>query len=170
MSSTLASLRERNEAGANPPEAGLFVIYNFPDRDCSAKASDGELHLDENGLERYKTEYIDPIVELAKEYSDIRLIFVYGIVHVLFFYESSCENYLQIPSLEPDGLANLITNMEVEKCAGAADAYIESTVYALGELDLENVAIYIDGAHSGWTGCMLPPNTLALVEKLANVP
>lgn len=78
MSSTLASLRERNDAGADPPEAGLFVIYNFPDRDCSAKASDGELHLNENGLERYKTEYIDPIVELAKEYSDIRMIFVYG--------------------------------------------------------------------------------------------
>ena len=82
MSSTLASIRERNEAGANPPEAGLFVIYNFPNRDCSAKASDGELHLDEDGLERYKTEFIDPIVELAKEYSDVRMIFVYGIVAV----------------------------------------------------------------------------------------
>ncbi|KAL2114653.1 hypothetical protein VUR80DRAFT_2633 [Thermomyces stellatus] len=130
MSSTLASLRERNDAGADPPEAGLFVIYNFPDRDCSAKASDGELHLNENGLERYKTEYIDPIVELAKEYSDIRMIFVY----------------------EPDGIANLVTNMGVEKCAEAADAYVEATVYALGQLDLENVAIYIDAGHAGWLG------------------
>lgn len=78
MASTLASIRERNQAGANPPEAGLFVIYNFPDRDCSAKASDGELHLDENGLERYRTEYIDPIVELVKEYSDVRMVFVHG--------------------------------------------------------------------------------------------
>lgn len=43
--------------------------------------------------------------------------------------------------------------MEVEKCAGAADAYTESTIYALGELDHENVAIYVDGAHAGWTGC-----------------
>ena len=54
--------------------------------------------------------------------------------------------------LEPDGLANLITNMEVEKCAEAADAYTESTVYALSELDLENVAIYIDAGHTGWLG------------------
>lgn len=79
MSSTLAALREKNKAGADPPEAGMFVIYNFPDRDCSAKASDGELHLDDNGLEKYKTGYIDPIVQLVKEYSDIRMIFIYGI-------------------------------------------------------------------------------------------
>lgn len=86
MASTLESIRERNQAGANPPEAGLFVIYNFPDRDCSAKASDGELHLDENGLERYRTEYIDPIVELVKEYSDIRMIFVYGNLSLGLFF------------------------------------------------------------------------------------
>lgn len=154
MSTTLASLRERNEAGANPPEAGLFVIYNFPNRDCSAKASDGELHLDEDGLERYKTEYIDPIVELAKEYSDTRLIFVYGNGSSVFFSRIRGLEHLLIWALEPDGLANLITNMEVEKCAEAADAYIESTTYAISELDLENVAIYIDAGHSGWLGCM----------------
>ena len=78
MSSTLAALREKNEAGANPPEAGMFVVYNFPDRDCSAKSSDGELHLDDNGLERYQTEYIDPIAELIKEYSDVRIVLIYG--------------------------------------------------------------------------------------------
>ena len=105
-------------------------LYNFPDRDCSAKASDGELHLDDNGLERYQTEYIDPIVELVKEYSDVRMIFIY----------------------EPDGLANLITNMSMEKCANAADAYTESTIYTLGQLDFENVAIYLDAAHAGWLG------------------
>jgi cellulose 1,4-beta-cellobiosidase len=54
------------------------VLYNFPDRDCSAKASDGELKIAEGGVEKYKTEYIDPVVRLAKEYSDVRMIFVYG--------------------------------------------------------------------------------------------
>ena len=78
MSATLAEIREANNAGADPPYAGLFVLYNFPDRDCSAKASDGELHLDEDGLERYRTEYIDPVAELVKEYDDVRIIFVYG--------------------------------------------------------------------------------------------
>lgn len=53
-------------------------MYNFPDRDCSARASDGELDLEEDGLNRYKTEYIDPIAELIKEFSDIRTIIAYG--------------------------------------------------------------------------------------------
>ena len=158
MASTLASIRERNQAGANPPEAGLFVIYNFPDRDCSAKASDGELHLDENGLERYKTEYIDPIVELVKEYSDIRMIFIHGNHSPGSIFELSLAFWTITKSChvsaEPDGLANLITNMGVEKCAGAADAYTESTIYALSELDHENVAIYMDLAHAGWLGCI----------------
>lgn len=73
-----------------------------------------------------------------------------------YFFIASCFGTITKschPFVEPDGLANLITNMEVEKCAGAADAYTESTIYALGELDHENVAIYVDGAHAGWTGC-----------------
>ena len=31
--------------------------------------------------------------------------------------------------LEPDSLGNLVTNMSVEKCAKAADAYREATSY-----------------------------------------
>lgn len=49
--------------------------------------------------------------------------------------------------------------MGVEKCAEAADAYVEATVYALGQLDLENVAIYIDAGHAGWLGCKYSPNS-----------
>lgn len=78
MSSTLAEIRAANEAGASPPNAGTFVIYNFPDRDCSASASAGELVIAEGGVEAYKSEYIDPIVELVKEYADVRIIFVFG--------------------------------------------------------------------------------------------
>ena len=78
MSSTLAEIRAANEAGASPPNAGTFVIYNFPDRDCSALASAGELVIAEGGVEAYKSEYIDPIVELVKEYADVRIIFVFG--------------------------------------------------------------------------------------------
>jgi cellulose 1,4-beta-cellobiosidase len=35
-----------------------LVVYNLPDRDCSAKASDGEFHLSDDGLNKYK-KYID---------------------------------------------------------------------------------------------------------------
>ncbi|WYZ44595.1 hypothetical protein EsH8_VII_001031 [Colletotrichum jinshuiense] len=130
MNSTLAEIRKLNQEGANPPYAGTYVIYNLPDRDCSAKASAGELVIADGGVEKYKKEYIDPIAALAKEYSDVRQVFVY----------------------EPDGLANLITNLGVEKCANAAAAYKEGTDYAFKTLNLENVAIYVDAGHAGWLG------------------
>lgn len=51
-------------------------------------------------------------------------------------------------SLEPDSLANLVTNMAVSKCAGAHDAYLECTDYAVTQLNLANVAMYLDaGMH-----------------------
>lgn len=78
MNSTLHEIREANNAGANPPYAATLVIYNFPDRDCSAAASAGELHIDQDGVNIYKTQYIDPIRELVEEFSDIRIIFAYG--------------------------------------------------------------------------------------------
>ncbi|KAF3359109.1 hypothetical protein VdG1_02671 [Verticillium dahliae VDG1] len=130
LNSTLHEIRAANDAGATPPYAATIVVYNFPDRDCSAKASAGELILAEDGLNRYKTEYIDPIAALIKKFSDIRTVIVY----------------------EPDGLANLVTNMAVEKCANAASAYREATEYGLAALNFANVAIYIDAGHAGWLG------------------
>lgn len=50
--------------------------------------------------------------------------------------------------LEPDSLANLVTNMAVSKCANAHDAYLEGTNYAVTQLNLANVAMYLDaGKH-----------------------
>lgn len=45
---------------------------------------------------------------------------------------------------EPDSLANLVTNMAVSKCANAHDAYLECTNYAVTQLNLDNVAMYLD--------------------------
>lgn len=47
-------------------------------------------------------------------------------------------------SSEPDSLANLVTNMGVSKCANAHDAYLECVNYAVTQLNLANVAMYID--------------------------
>lgn len=52
--------------------------------------------------------------------------------------------------IEPDSLANLVTNMEVAKCLGAATAYKELTVYAVKQLAFPNVVMYLDGGHGGW--------------------
>jgi cellulose 1,4-beta-cellobiosidase len=41
-----------------------LVVYNLPDRDCSAKASDGELKIADDGLNKYKL-FIDGILEYS---------------------------------------------------------------------------------------------------------
>lgn len=43
-----------------------LVIYNLPERDCSAKASDGELRLADDGWNKYKR-YIDRIAKILKK-------------------------------------------------------------------------------------------------------
>jgi cellulose 1,4-beta-cellobiosidase len=45
---------------------------------------------------------------------------------------------------EPDSLANLVTNLNVAKCANAKNAYLQCVNYAITQLNLPNVAMYID--------------------------
>lgn len=54
--------------------------------------------------------------------------------------------------IEPDSLANMVTNMNVAKCSNAATTYKELTTYALQQLNLPNVAMYMDAGHAGWLG------------------
>lgn len=77
MATTLADIRAANKAGANPPNAGIFVVYDLPDRDCAAAASNGEYSIANGGVAKYKA-YIDAIADLAKTYSDVRLLLVVG--------------------------------------------------------------------------------------------
>lgn len=41
-------------------------------------------------------------------------------------------------------MGNLITNMDVPKCANAEEAYLECTNYAITKLNLPNVSMYLD--------------------------
>ncbi|KAJ5517170.1 1 4-beta cellobiohydrolase [Penicillium freii] len=136
MGKFLADIRAQNKAGASPPIAGQFVVYDLPDRDCAALASNGEYSIANGGVAKYKA-YIDAIRKVLVEYSDVQTILV----------------------VEPDSLANLVTNMDVSKCAGAHDAYLECTDYAVTQLNLANVAMYLDAGHAGWLGwpANLPP-------------
>lgn len=54
--------------------------------------------------------------------------------------------------LEPDSLANLVTNLSVAKCANAASVYKSLTEYAISTLNLPNVSMYLDAGHGGWLG------------------
>ncbi|KAK1834929.1 1, 4-beta cellobiohydrolase [Podospora conica] len=126
---TLGDIRRANQAGANPPYAAQIVVYNLPDRDCAAHASNGEFAIANNGVNNYKN-YVDNIRKKLIEYSDVRTILV----------------------IEPDSLANMVTNMGVAKCAGAASTYKELTKYTMNQLDLPHVAQYLDAGHAGWLG------------------
>ncbi|MBO0926625.1 glycoside hydrolase family 6 protein [Cellulomonas sp. zg-ZUI199] len=122
----------KQKTGSTPLVFNL-VIYNLPGRDCFALASNGELPASDAGLARYKTEYIDPIVDLLSDskYADIRIA----------------------ATIEPDSLPNLVTNMSEATCQASAPYYREGVKYALDELKtLDNVYTYLDAAHSGWLG------------------
>ena len=77
MDTYLADIKKQNAAGANPPLAGIFVVYDLPDRDCAALASNGEFTIANGGVDKYKA-YIDSIREIVVKYSDVRIILVIG--------------------------------------------------------------------------------------------
>jgi len=135
------SLREHLD-GALDQGADLiqFVIYDLPGRDCSALASNGELGPDE--IDRYRTEYIDPIAAIMgdSKYSDLRIVNI----------------------VEIDSLPNLITNVTdrgdagTELCDTMRDNgnYVAGIQYAVGTLHAagSNIYNYIDAGHHGWLG------------------
>ncbi|RDL34413.1 putative cellulose 1,4-beta-cellobiosidase II [Venustampulla echinocandica] len=105
-----------------------IVIYDLPGRDCAAKASNGELKSGE--LSRYKSEYIDPIVKAIKANPNVAISLV----------------------IEPDSLPNLVTNSNLTTCIASSSDYQDGTAYALKQLNLPNVAMYMDAGHGGWLG------------------
>lgn len=107
-----------------------LVLYNLPDRDCSAGESAGELSSDKDGLNIYKQEFVDEYAKLVSEAKDVDFAIV----------------------LEPDSLGNAITNQGVPFCANATPVYEEGIAYAIAKLQFPNVALYIDAAHGGWLG------------------
>jgi cellulose 1,4-beta-cellobiosidase len=139
-----------NAAVAQGVNAIGIVVYDLPNRDCSALASNGELLIAQNGLNRYKTEYIDAIYNTISQpqYSNLRIVMV----------------------IEPDSLPNLVTNLSFAKCAEAQStgAYVQGVQYAIGTLrSLSNTYSYIDVAHAAWLGW--PSNFNPFVTLLKQV-
>ncbi|MDP9037584.1 MAG: glycoside hydrolase family 6 protein, partial [Myxococcota bacterium] len=115
---------------AGKPVVTVFVIYDLPERDCAAAASNGELTKANGGEKRYEKDYIDKIAAAFHAHPSQRIVAV----------------------VEPDSLANLATNMGVPKCAAADQVYRHSVAYAIKTLALPNVSLYLDAAHAGWLG------------------
>ncbi|RYP09380.1 hypothetical protein DL764_001321 [Monosporascus ibericus] len=128
IDNAIAAARVKKWTTGKDQIVGL-VLYNLPNRDCSAGESAGEL-IGREGLERYKTEYIAPYARKVRAARDLSFAIV----------------------LEPDSLANLVTNLGVEACAEAAPLYEEGIAHAISSLQFDNVHLYLDAAHGGWLG------------------
>lgn len=122
-----------------------IVVYDLPNRDCHAKASNGELLIDNDGVNKYKHDYIDKIVETIKKYPNAKVVAV----------------------VEPDSLANLVTNLSDPNCQKAQPAYLECTNYAIKALASVGVSMYLDAGHAGWLGW--PANLTPAAELFARV-
>ena len=125
----LDDVRRQAQAGQRPI-VPVFVVYNLPGRDCAAEASAGELSTDATGEARYQHEFIDPIATAFRAHPEQRVAVI----------------------LEPDSLSNLVTNLDRPKCHAAAELYKRGIAYAITQLSLPNVFLYLEAAHAGWLG------------------
>ncbi|GHO51771.1 hypothetical protein KSB_02460 [Ktedonobacter robiniae] len=122
-------------ASSSQPIIVTIVVYDLPDRDCAALASNGELQIANNGLQTYEHNYIDVIAsDLSQpQFSNLRVSAI----------------------IEPDSLPNLVTNLNIQNCADAnsSGVYVQGIQYALNKLHaIPNVYNFLDIAHSGWLG------------------
>ena len=134
---------EKQQTETGKPMLSVFVVYDLPNRDCSAKAAAGELDIDKGGEQRYKTEFIDKIAAAIASHPKQRVVAI----------------------LEPDSLPNIATNLNVPKCAASDQVYRRSTAYAISKLKLPNVSIYLDAAHAGWLGWGNNSDKIAAIFK-----
>ncbi len=135
------------------PVVITLVIYDLPDRDCAALASNGEISINGNGtltgIQEYEQNYITPIYNILQSYAtnpNVRFVLV----------------------IEPDSLPNLITNTgmgasPVANCVAAnggvsggpslTGVYVQGVQYALNTFHpLTNVYQYLDIGQSAWLG------------------
>jgi len=161
-----AALAQQAASGSSQPIVVELVIYDLPDRDCAALASNGELSiaggdtiigpngtpitLTGTGLQEYENDYITPIANTLQTVANnpnIRFVLV----------------------VEDDSLPNMITNVgqapnpAIQACVNANagvsgqpslnGVYVQGIQFALGAFHkLPNVYNYLDVGHHGWLG------------------
>lgn len=128
--SALLDQAQEQQSRSRQPVVTVFVVYDLPNRDCSAKSSNGELSVENGGEERYRTEFIDKIAAQFQAHSAQKIVAI----------------------VEPDSLPNIVTNMNVPKCAASEQPYRRSVAYAISKLSMPHVYLYLDAAHAGWLG------------------
>lgn len=97
---TLEGILQDADSKPDPPLC-VFIFYDLPNRDCNAKASNGEISFSEaeaeEALATYKTRYVDPFAEMIETYARVPVVIV----------------------IEPDSLGNAISNAGQNGCSRA---------------------------------------------------
>jgi cellulose 1,4-beta-cellobiosidase len=142
------------------PIVVTLVIYDLPDRDCAARASNGELSIAPtstqplDGLTTYEQQYISVIANVLSnpKYANIRFVLV----------------------IEPDSLPNLVTNtglsFNLTNCdqAQSSGVYVKGIQFAINTFHpIPNAYLYLDIGHSAWLGW--PNNASGAVTLFTNV-
>ncbi|MDW5325311.1 glycoside hydrolase family 6 protein [Plantactinospora sp. KLBMP9567] len=127
-----------NTALAQGADLVQLTLYNLPGRDCDRRVSYGELAIDE--LDRYRSEFVDPIVAILADpsYAGLRIVTV----------------------VEPNSLPNLVTHTSPRPAATAGcdrvkaqGSHLAGIGYALARLaTVPNVYAYLDASHHGQLG------------------
>jgi len=152
-------------ASKSPPQLVVFIVYDLPNRDCHAKASNGEIccyynadktcNYDQSGdcsagITEYTSTYIDPLAAVLASYN--------GKVPIVLV-------------IEPDSLPNLATNQGDPHCGNSATvaAYTKGIPYAITTLagKCPSCSIYVDAAHGGWLGW--PNNMQSFVQTVTSL-
>ena len=151
-----------------------LVIYDLPQRDCAARASNGELSIAGNdipigggpaltgtGIEEYENDYITPIYNiLAKAPSNVRF--------VLVIEDDSLPNLITNTGISFTDAPCVAANAGVSNAGGAANwtqtatptlnipstgVYYQGISYAVNNFHkLPNAYSYLDIGHHGWLG------------------
>jgi len=152
-------------ASYDTPPLVVLIVYDLPNRDCHAKASNGEICCYSNadgtcdynkqgdckeGLEIYSSKYIDPFAEiLSRFHTKVPIVVI----------------------IEPDSLPNLATNLDDPRCSNPAtmNAYRTGVTYAVNSIASKapEVSIYVDAAHGGWLGWK--DNTNKFVQEIKSL-
>jgi cellulose 1,4-beta-cellobiosidase len=135
----------REQSAGDQPVVPVFVLYDLPGRDCNAEASAGELPISEAGEARYRRAFVDVVAAQLRARAQLHVAIV----------------------VEPDSLANLVTNLATPKCAAVEGIYRRGVAYAVSTLSLPNVSLYLDAAHGGWLGW--PKNLVKAVDLYKEV-
>ncbi|MEU6410398.1 glycoside hydrolase family 6 protein [Microbispora sp. NPDC046933] len=125
----------RQDAFDSAPLTIQIVLNDLPDRNCTHPVSNGDFSVTSDGLNRYRTEYVDPIAEILADpaYQRLRVVAI----------------------VEPDFLPGLLLPAATTRCAAvqASGAYPEALRYAVTRLHaIPNVYVYLDASHHGVVG------------------